>query len=94
MAERLGTKDQLRPRWSKEQIAEKRAPRRHVRAVRNWGELERALANGLALERKGQGIIIGDATGTMKLSDLKKDIRLGPRGAVRRKLGRLREAPR
>ena len=78
-AERLGTKDQLRPRWSKEQIAEKRAALVPTfEQVRNWGELERALAQqSLGLERKGQGIVIGDATGTMKLSDLKKDIRLG-----------------
>ena len=80
MAERLGTVDQLRPRWTKEQIAEKRGRiAETIEKCGSWKELARALAvDGITLERKGQGIVLGDATGTMKLSDLKKDIRLKP----------------
>jgi hypothetical protein len=80
MAERLGTIDQLRPRWTREQIAGKRARFAETIAKSgSWHELARALAvDGITLERKGQGIVLGDATGTMKLSDLKKDIRLKP----------------
>jgi hypothetical protein len=80
MAERLGTVDQLRPRWTKEQIAEKRDRLAEtIEKSGSWTELTRALANdGITLERKGQGIVLGDASGTMKLSDLKKDIRLKP----------------
>lgn len=80
MAERLGTVDQLRPRWTKEQIASRRGRLAEtIEKSGSWTELTRALANdGITLERKGQGIVLGNATGTMKLSDLKKDIRLKP----------------
>ena len=42
----------------------------------SWAELERRLeGHNLRLARKGQGLVIGDETGTMKLSDLGKNIR-------------------
>jgi hypothetical protein len=76
MAERLATVDQLRPRWTKEQIAEMRQRLAEtIEKSSSWTELTRAFANdGITLEGKGQGIVLGDATGTMKLSDLKKDM--------------------
>jgi hypothetical protein len=77
-AERLGTKDQLRGHWTPEQIAEKR-PRlaETIAAVRSWDELDRALsADGLDISAKGQGLVVGDATGIMKLSELRQNIRL------------------
>jgi hypothetical protein len=78
MAERLETTGPLRPRWTVAQIAERRASLAPVfERARSWGELTRALAQeGLVLESKGQGLVLGDATGTMKLSDLGKQVRL------------------
>jgi hypothetical protein len=72
--------DQPIPRgqWSKDQFA---ARREHLAAIfdhsPSWDNLADELAgHGLHLERKGQGIIIGDETGYLKLSSLRKDIRL------------------
>jgi hypothetical protein len=43
----------------------------------SWEELDRALAaKGLNLTRKGQGLVLCDQTGTMKLSDLGRNVRL------------------
>jgi hypothetical protein len=43
----------------------------------SWEELDRELAAcGLSLDRKGQGLVIGSETGTMKLSDLGRNVRL------------------
>jgi relaxase-like protein len=79
MAERLGTLDKLRPHWTRAQIAERR---KDIAAIversKSWDELARALAAvNLTVERKGQGLVIGDDSGTLKLSDLGKLIRLG-----------------
>jgi len=64
--------------WSKQQIANRRA---HIADVvdraTSWDHLATELsAHGLGLQRKGQGIILGDDSGYMKLSDLRRDIRL------------------
>lgn len=79
MAERLGTRDQLRPRWTKAQIAARRKDLTDiVERSKSWDELARALAAvGLTIKRKGQGLVIGDDNGTLKLSDLGRQIRLG-----------------
>lgn len=46
-------------------------------SARSWEQLATKLAgHGLRLERKGQGLIIANDAGHMKLSDLGKDIRL------------------
>lgn len=46
--------------------------------ARSWDQLSAKLAgHGLRLERKGQGLIIANDDGHMKLSDLGKEIRLG-----------------
>ena len=77
-AERLGTVQDLPRRWTREQIAARR-PRLAdtFDKARSWDDLARSLsADGLTVARKGQGIVVGDATGTMKLSDLRRDIRL------------------
>lgn len=65
-------------RWSLEEIKS----RRHQLSpifdhARSWDHLERLLsAEGLGITRKGQGLVIDDGMGFMKLSDLGKDIRL------------------
>ena len=60
-ATRAGTRDKLKDAFEQ---------------ADNWAELERRLEeHSLRLTRKGQGLVIGDDTGTMKLSDLGKNIR-------------------
>jgi hypothetical protein len=45
--------------------------------AQSWDELDRVLGReGLKLTRKGQGLVLGNDTGAMKLSDLGRDIRL------------------
>ncbi|CFX05554.1 Relaxase/mobilization nuclease family protein [Candidatus Filomicrobium marinum] len=65
-------------KWSLKTIA---AERRRIIALftvaRSWDELGSALAaNGLRLEGKGQGHVIRDANGEVKLSQFSKDIRV------------------
>lgn len=65
-------------RWSIEEI---KSRRRQLAGVfqnsRSWDQLALNLAReGLRLDKKGQGIIIADSVGHMKLSDLGKEIRL------------------
>jgi hypothetical protein len=77
-AERLGT-EPVRPRLTREQIAERR-PRLTdtIDRAHSWAELDRALtADGYDIAAKGQGLVIGDAGGTLKLSQLRTNIRLG-----------------
>lgn len=67
------------PRWS---LALVQARKAELTAVfencRSWDQLDRALkAMNLQLSRKGQGLVIGDGTGTMKLSQLGKSFRVG-----------------
>lgn len=64
--------------WSVEEI---KSRRQHLAPIfqssRSWDQLAMNLAReGLKLEKKGQGIIIADAFGFMKLSDLGKEVRL------------------
>lgn len=65
-------------RWSDLEIISRRhqlAPM--FESATSWRDLTNRLAEAhLLLHRKGQGIIIADATGYMKLSELHKDIRL------------------
>lgn len=67
-----------RPHWSRDKIAANRESLRDIfAAAHDWSDLCRALvARDLSLEFKGQGLVIADADGTMKLSSLGKDIRL------------------
>ncbi|MGD9803436.1 MAG: relaxase/mobilization nuclease domain-containing protein [Hyphomicrobiaceae bacterium] len=64
--------------WTKEMIRERReALSRTIDACSSWSQLDRALSvMGYRLHRKGQGLVIADAGGTMKLSDVGKTIRL------------------
>jgi hypothetical protein len=64
--------------WTKEMIRERRrALLLAIDACSSWNQLDRALsAMGYRLHRKGQGLVIADAGGTMKLSDVGKPIRL------------------
>lgn len=66
------------PRWSREQIAERRHQLSTIfDAAQRWDELHEQLAAvGLTAERKGAGMVIADATGEMKLSELGKRYRL------------------
>lgn len=70
--------DMPRDRWSKDQITVRRVQLGPVfDQARSWDHLTRLLAvEGLTLSRKGQGLVIGDPDGFMKLSDLGKDVRL------------------
>lgn len=70
--------NQSRPRWDSEIIAERRDFLQHqFDTAQSWEALHDTLAEqGIWLERKGQGVIIADDAGTMKLSQLGKDIRL------------------
>lgn len=65
--------------WSTGQINERREPLlRSFDSARSWDQLSRMLmADGIALKRKGQGIVLEGKDGFMKLSELRKDIRLG-----------------
>ncbi|MBT3069259.1 relaxase/mobilization nuclease domain-containing protein [Rhodomicrobium sp. Az07] len=48
-----------------------------VLSAMSWGELDmRLAAEGFSVLRKGQGLVLANETGTMKLSDLGRDIRL------------------
>lgn len=80
------TSDVPRDRWSKDQIAVHRLQLGPVfDQARSWDHLTRLLATkGLSLSRKGQGLVIGDGDGFMKLSDLGKDIRLKSLEAIYR----------
>ena len=76
--ERRETGARPQDRWSAERIAAERpllAPM--FQSARSWPELTAALADrGLALRRKGQGLVVVDATGEMKLSELGTGVRL------------------
>lgn len=76
MAERKGTAPL--DRWSKEEIVSRRkqlAP--IIDGARSWGQLQLMLREqGLHFAPKGQGLVISDGMGSMKLSDLGKDVRL------------------
>ncbi|MGD9730497.1 MAG: relaxase/mobilization nuclease domain-containing protein [Nitrospiraceae bacterium] len=69
---------EARPSWSRERVAQERqrlAPQ--FETARSWLDLEARLAQShMTLERKGQGLVIVDATGEMKLSSLGKQVRL------------------
>ncbi len=68
----------LAKRWSREHLQHnKPALADKIANASNWQELDESLADaGFALLEKGQGIVIADATGTAKLSDLGKGVRL------------------
>lgn len=65
------------PRWDDATRADTRDKLKDAfEQANSWAELERRLdEHNLQLTRKGQGLVIGDDTGTMKLSDLGKNIR-------------------
>lgn len=65
-------------RWSADDIKSRRAQLSPLfDQARSWDHLARLLnAEGLSLIAKGQGLVISDGMGTMKLSDLGKEIRL------------------
>jgi hypothetical protein len=66
------------PRWDKGTKDRHRAGLQDAFAqAESWRDLDRKLAEqGLKVMRKGQGLVIGDDSGTMKLSDLGRDVRL------------------
>lgn len=66
------------PRWSKAEVAARRPGIAALfEMASTWTSLRQVLAaEGLVLAAKGQGIVIVGADGTMKLSDLGKNIRL------------------
>jgi hypothetical protein len=66
------------PRWDRETASAHRPALQEAFAeASSWQELEERLAQqGLEVMRKGQGLVIGNETGTMKLSDLGRNIRL------------------
>lgn len=78
-ARRLGTEADLTRRWTVEQIKSRRGVIiTEVLEATSWADLSTRLTeHGLAFAAKGRGLVIGDHTGTMKLSDLRKDIRFG-----------------
>lgn len=78
-AERLQVTETLRPRLAPVQVAERRSRLADtIDRARSWAELDRALvAGGFDIAAKGQGLVIGDAEGMLKLSQLGKNIRLG-----------------
>jgi len=78
-ARRLGTEADLTRRWTVEQIKSRRGIIiTEVLESTTWADLSTRLAeHGLSFAAKGRGLVIGDHTGTMKLSDLRKDIRFG-----------------
>lgn len=65
-------------RWSVQEIKSRRAQLSPLfEQARSWDHLARQLeAEGLSLMAKGQGLVVSDRMGAMKLSDLGKDIRL------------------
>lgn len=70
--------------WSTGQINERRESLLgYFDSARSWDQLSRMLAaDGIALKRKGQGIVLEGGDGFMKLSELRKDIRLGALGSL------------
>jgi hypothetical protein len=77
MHERVGG-PMPKDRWSFEEIKSRRTQLNPIfESARSWDQLSRALeTQGLSISKKGQGLIISDAHGFMKLSDLGKQIRL------------------
>lgn len=77
MAKRLGREVQ-KARWPVEEFKSRRLQLAPIfDQSRSWDQLSRLLsAEGLTLTAKGQGLIIDDGMGFMKLSDLGKDVRL------------------
>lgn len=77
MAKRLG-REVPKERWSVEEIRSRRGQLAPLFAQsRSWDQLTRLLrAEGLTLTAKGQGLVIDDGMGFMKLSDLGKEVRL------------------
>lgn len=65
-------------RWGLEEIGSRRAQLGPIfEQARSWDHLERLLsAEGLSISAKGQGLVIDDGIGFMKLSDLGKELRL------------------
>ena len=74
--QRLGV--EALPRWDAETRAGYQARLKDAFAqADSWQALEAALAEqGVAVMKKGQGLVIGNDSGTMKLSELGRDIRL------------------
>lgn len=77
MAKRL-QREVPKDRWSLEEIKSRRKQLTPIfEQSRSWDQLTRLLsAEGLTLTAKGQGLVIDDGMGFMKLSDLGKDVRL------------------
>lgn len=77
MAKRLG-RELPQDRWSVEEIKSRRKQLATIfEQSRSWDQLSRLLdAEGLTLTAKGQGLVIDDGMGFMKLSDLGKEVRL------------------
>ena len=77
MHKRLG-RDTPKDRWSVEEIKSRKKQLAPIfEQSRSWDQLTRRLdAEGLALTAKGQGLVIDDGMGFMKLSDLGKEVRL------------------
>ncbi|WBT37698.1 relaxase/mobilization nuclease domain-containing protein [Hyphomicrobium sp. DMF-1] len=65
-------------RWGLEEVRSRRAQLGPMfEQARSWDHLERLLsAEGLSISAKGQGLVIDDGIGFMKLSDLRKELRL------------------
>lgn len=65
-------------RWSRERIQDERQRLTSmVQMSDSWETLQSHLAGiGMSIDRKGQGIVISDFEGSMKLSELGKQIRL------------------
>lgn len=77
MAKRKG--DPIPPlRWSVEEIHSRRTQLGPIiDGARSWDQLAlRLKEDGLTVHAKGQGVVIADTTGHMKLSDLSKNVRL------------------
>jgi len=77
MAKRL-QREIPKDRWSVEEIKSRRLQLAPIfEQSRSWDQLSRLLsAEGLSLTAKGQGLVIDDGMGFMKLSDLGKEVRL------------------
>lgn len=77
MIRRLGH-EVPKDRWSLEEIKSRRLQLAPIfEQSRSWDQLTRLLsAEGLTLTAKGQGLVIDDSMGFMKLSDLGKNVRL------------------
>ncbi len=74
---RLG-REMPQDRWSVEEIKSRRKQLVPIfEQARSWDHLTRLLdSEGLTVTAKGQGLVIDDGMGFMKLSDLGKDVRL------------------